>query len=62
MRTANICPTCAVYTNALCTIYNGPYLDLLDVAPLDNLEDILYKINIALGSTFTTTSTTTTIV
>lgn len=58
MRTADICPTCATYENALCILYNGPYLDALDVNPLDNLETILYKINEALGGTTTTTTTT----
>ena len=37
MRTAAICPTCATYENALCIIYNGPYLSNIDVAPLDAL-------------------------
>lgn len=50
MRTAEICPTCATYTNALCVIYNGVYLSTLDIEPLDDLETILGKIN-----TFTST-------
>jgi hypothetical protein len=45
MRTAAICPTCATYENALCIIYNGPSLNNLDVAPLEDLESILGKIN-----------------
>jgi hypothetical protein len=45
MRTAAICPTCATYENALCIIYNGPYLSNLDVAPLEDLESVLAKIN-----------------
>ena len=45
MRTAAICPTCAVYENALCIIYNGPYLTNIDVNPLEDLETILGKIN-----------------
>lgn len=45
MRTAAICPTCAVYENALCIIYNGPYLNNIDVNPLEDLETILDKIN-----------------
>ena len=45
MRTAAICPTCAVYENALCIIYNGPYLTNIDVAPLQDLQTILGKIN-----------------
>lgn len=56
MRTAEICPTCAVYNNALCTIYDGEYLDALDVSPGDNLADILMKINNALTTTTTTTT------
>lgn len=45
MRTAAICPTCATYENALCIIYNGPYLTNIDVAPLEDLESVLAKIN-----------------
>ena len=45
MRTAAICPTCATYENALCIIYNGPSLNNIDVAPLEDLESILGKIN-----------------
>jgi len=45
MRTAAICPTCAVYENALCIIYNGPYLTNINVNPLEDLQTILGKIN-----------------
>jgi hypothetical protein len=45
MRTAAICPTCATYENALCIIYNGPYLTNIDVNPLEDLQTILGKIN-----------------
>jgi hypothetical protein len=45
MRTAAICPTCAVYENALCIIYNGPYLSNINVNPLEDLQTILGKIN-----------------
>jgi hypothetical protein len=45
MRTAAICPTCATYENALCIIYNGPYLNNIDVNPLEDLPTILAKIN-----------------
>jgi hypothetical protein len=45
MRTAAICPTCATYENALCIIYNGPYLTNIDVAPLEDLQSVLAKIN-----------------
>ena len=45
MRTAAICPTCATYENALCIIYNGPYLSNIKVDPLDDLESVLAKIN-----------------
>lgn len=41
MRTAAICPTCATYENALCILYNGPYLSCIGVSPLDNLEKAL---------------------
>jgi hypothetical protein len=45
MRTAAICPTCATYENALCVIYNGPSLNNIDVAPLEDLQTVLGKIN-----------------
>jgi hypothetical protein len=45
MRTAAICPTCATYENALCIIYNGPYLTNIKVNPLEDLPTILAKIN-----------------
>ena len=45
MRTAAICPTCAVFENALCVLYNGPYLTNIDVNPLDSLEVALEKVN-----------------
>ena len=45
MRTAAICPTCATYENALCIIYNGPYLTNIKVNPLEDLESALAKIN-----------------
>lgn len=45
MRTAAICPTCATYENALCIIYNGPYLSNIQANPLEDLESVLAKIN-----------------
>ena len=51
MRTAEICPTCATYENALCIIYNGPYLSNIDADPLDDLPTILGKINTNLVTT-----------
>ena len=45
MRTADICPTCATFTNALCTLYNGSPLVNIDVNTLDSLESVLQKIN-----------------
>ena len=45
MRIAEICPTCAVYQNAECIIYDGPYLGNIVVNPLDNLQSILENIN-----------------
>jgi len=46
MRTAAICPTCATFENALCVIYNGPYLPNLNISPLESLESALIKINL----------------
>ena len=45
MRTAAICPTCAVYENAKCIVYNGPFLSNIKANPLEDLETILGKIN-----------------
>ncbi len=45
MRTAAICPTCAVFENALCVLYNGEYLTNTDIEPLDSVEVALQKIN-----------------
>lgn len=45
MRTAEICPTCATYTNAVCVIYDGLYLTNTDIDPLDPLDVIITKIN-----------------
>ena len=45
MRTAAICPTCATYENALCIIYNGPYLTNIKANPLEDLQSVLAKIN-----------------
>src|SRR5688572_7792150 len=50
MRVAEICPDCATYINAACIIYNGDYLPVLDVSPLDSLDDILGNINDAFTS------------
>lgn len=62
MRTAAICPTCATYENAICVLYDGPYLPCTGISPLDSIAEALAKIDAAicaLGGT-TTTSTTTT--
>lgn len=48
MRTANICPTCATYINALCVIYAGGSLAYLDLPDESNLEQIVTEINNAL--------------
>ena len=50
MRTAAICPTCATYTNAVCVIYDGPYLSNLDIDPLTNLDDIIGTIDAKVGT------------
>lgn len=55
MRTAAICPTCATYTNAVCVVYDGPYLSNLNINPLTNLEEIIgiidNKVQLKLGFT-----------
>lgn len=45
MRTAQICPTCATYTNAVCVIYDGIYLSNINVSPGDDLETILASVD-----------------
>lgn len=50
MRTAAICPTCATYTNAVCVLYDGPYLSNLDISPLTNLEDVVGIIDAKVGT------------
>jgi hypothetical protein len=62
MRTAKLCPTCAKYTNAKCVLYEGLYLPCFDIAPGEDMETILIKIQTFLlesGLCTTTTSTTT---
>jgi hypothetical protein len=59
MRTAEVCPTCPTYENALCIIYNGPLLPITDISPGDSVEVAFGKIE-ALFATLTTTTTTTT--
>ena len=61
MRTATICPTCAIFENALCVLYNGAYLPCLDISPLDSMEVILQKINDAITNGCASTTTTTTV-
>jgi len=74
MRTAAICPTCATYENAICVLYDGPYLPCTGISPLDSIAEALAKIDAAIcalggtttssttsTSTSTTTSTTTTV-
>ena len=45
MRTAAICPTCATYTNAVCVLYDGPYLSTLEINPLTDLEEVIQVID-----------------
>ena len=50
MRTAQICPTCATFTNAACVIYDGLYLSNINVSPLDPLDVALGFINSSVGT------------
>jgi len=59
MRVAVICPTCATNINSVCVIYDGEYLENLDVSPGDTLESILQKINDSCACTPLITTTTT---
>lgn len=54
MRTAEICPTCAVLQNAECIIYNGIYLANAVINPGDNLQAILGSINNNLVPSYST--------
>ena len=56
MRTAEICPTCAVFQNAECIIYNGDYLGNAVVNPGDDLQTILGNINVNLVPSFSTST------
>ena len=56
MRTAEICPTCAVFQNAECIIYNGDYLGNAVVNPGDDLQTILGSINVNLVPSFSTST------
>ena len=56
MRTAEICPTCAVFQNAECIIYDGDYLGNAVVNPGDNLQTILGSINVNLAPSYTTST------
>lgn len=49
MRTAAICPTCATYTNAVCVLYDGPFLSNIGVSPMDSLQSALQSIDGAVG-------------
>jgi len=50
MRTAAICPTCATYTNAVCILYDGPFLSNIGVSPMDSLQSALGSIDSAIGT------------
>lgn len=47
MRTANICPTCATFENALCIIYQGDNLNNIQVPDDSSLANALILINSA---------------
>ena len=60
MRTAAICPTCATYENAICVLYDGPYLPYTGITPLDSISEALAKLDAAIGALGGTTTTSTT--
>jgi len=60
MRTAAICPTCATYENAICVLYDGPYLPCTGISPLDSIAEALAKIDAAICALTTTTTTSST--
>lgn len=50
MRTAQICPTCATYVNAVCVLYDGPdVLTNININPNDSLDTALVNINAVIG-------------
>lgn len=57
MRIADICPTCATYTNSICVIYDGVYLSNIDASPLDPLDTIFANINTTIGGINTSITT-----
>lgn len=57
MRTAEICPTCSTHTNAVCVVYDGPFLSNIGASPMDNLEYILGLIDSSIGALGGGTST-----
>ena len=50
MRTAEICPTCATYINALCVIYDGDALPNTQIGPNTNMKDALSLIDASIGT------------
>lgn len=44
MRTADVCPTCATYYNALCVIFDGPFLSTLNIPANTDLDTALVQI------------------
>lgn len=49
MRTADICPTCATFQNAICVLYDGDLLVNSDINPLDSVTTAIEKLDAALA-------------
>jgi len=45
MRIAEVCDLCATYIGTKCVLYDGDYLSILDISPLDPLDEIIVSIN-----------------
>lgn len=50
MRTADVCPTCSTFINALCVIYDGPYLITMDVSQGDDMQLVIQQIEAYLAT------------
>jgi len=60
MRTAEVCPTCATFTNALCVLYVGPDLPIIGMTANMSIEEALINIEAVLATLTTTTTSTST--
>lgn len=60
MRIASDYTECSVFENAKCILYQGPYLEFLNINTGESMEVALVKLNAWLLLNVSTTTTTTT--